>query len=197
MERERQELREFAARLIASRRVAQLDVLREESEPDGSPLFTLLFQQIADDGIRGRPVAIQTRGELAYVEALVIKFLPRYVGEGDPLRGRSLALFRRVFGSGESAESVEPLPAQAHRPTAESRPAHTQPPAATSSAADLHDELWAKFWAIADDPEMAARYGVRVAQVEAPAFRPRPGQIWEIRLDAAGGLNLRCVRAGD
>ncbi|GAF74957.1 unnamed protein product, partial [marine sediment metagenome] len=55
----------------------------------------------------------------------------------------------------------------------------------------IHDELWQRFQDLMDDPALAAEYGVRVVQYEAPAVPLQPGQIWEVTLDAAGGLNLK------
>jgi hypothetical protein len=65
----------------------------------------------------------------------------------------------------------------------------------TSAAAEA--SLWARFWELVDDPELASEYGIRVAQCEAPAVRLQPGQVWEVTLDASGGLNVRKVRDAD
>jgi len=51
--------------------------------------------------------------------------------------------------------------------------------------------LWDRFWNLAEDPSEARQYGVRVAQCEAPGVAVEPGQVWEVTLDAAGGLNLK------
>ena len=41
--------------------------------------------------------------------------------------------------------------------------------------------------------ELAATFGVRVAQCEAPAVAVKPGQAWEVTLDAAGGVNIKRI----
>lgn len=150
-------------------------------DDDGRLVSTLLWQEIGENGVRGRPLALETLGELSYVEAAVIKFAGRHVGEGDEERGVSLVLFRRLFGSGQAPDDAAMLDAEA------------RPPAAAAQPAGLHTELWRKFWQIAEDAALAEQYGVRVAQIEAPAMRLRGGQVWEVTLDAAGGLNLRCL----
>jgi hypothetical protein len=53
--------------------------------------------------------------------------------------------------------------------------------------------MWSLFWRLMDEPPLAEQFGVRVAQCEAPAVVLQSGQIWEVTLDAAGGLNLRLV----
>ena len=51
-----------------------------------------------------------------------------------------------------------------------------------------------RFWELVESRVLAAEYGIRVAQCEAPAVRMKTGQVWEVTLDAPGGLNLKMVR---
>ena len=44
-----------------------------------------------------------------------------------------------------------------------------------------------------DVDRLARQFGVRVAQAEAPSVRVKPGQVWEVTLDSAGGLNLKLL----
>lgn len=184
LERERSQLVDFAERLMASRRVAQVRVTRQVTGETGRPVNSLLWQEIGPSGVIGEPLTLEVIGRLAYFEALVIKFMHRHVGDGDVQRGASLVLFRRVFGDGQVPDSVVLLdrtPLAAAGESAETRA--------------LHGKLWDRFWDLVDDPREAARFGVRVAQIEAPAIPLRPGQVWEVALDAAGGLNV--VRIAD
>jgi len=186
LEQERQHLLDYARRLSASCRVAQVDVVRQRKDEYGRTITTLLWQEIGRNGLRGKPLAIETVGDLVYFEALVIKFDPQLVGEGDPERGTSLALFRRIFGDQQAPESVPDLDRQARPPLPED-----------DRNTVLHEELWRRFWEMVDDPRVARVYGVRVAQCEAPAVPLHAGQIWEVALDAAGGLNLRRMHVLD
>ncbi len=182
LQQERRKLVEYAARLSSARRVAQVDVVRQYRDAAGNPVTALLWQEIGSDGNLGRPVAVEAVGELVYFEALVIKFAQQFVGEGDPERGASLAMFRRIFGDRQAPESVPDLDRMARPPVSDS-----------ASPAALQDELWARFWDMIDDPQLAARYGVRIVQCEAPAVPMKTGQIWEVTLDASGGLNLKRI----
>jgi hypothetical protein len=186
LEEEKQRLEEYAQRLSASRRVAQVDVVKQRVDEHGRTVSTLLWQEIGADGTRGRPLAVEAVGDLVYFESLVIKFEPHYVGQGDAERATSLALFRRIFGECQAPESVPELDRSARPPLDVS-----------SDSAALHDQLWRRFWEMVDDPRVAAEYGVRIAQCEAPAVPLRGGQVWEVMLDAAGGLNLRRIHAAD
>jgi len=181
LEQERRRLLDYVRRLSAWRRVAQVDVIKQRRNERGQTVTTLLWQEIAADGTLGRPVALEAVGDLVYVEALVIKFAHELVGEGDPERGASVALFRRVFGDQQAPESVPEIDRAA------------RPPGDAGRDGQLLAELWARFWDLVENPELAARYGVRVAQCEAPAVRMQLSQIWEVTLDSAGGINLKLL----
>lgn len=185
VEQDRQRLMEFADRLSATRRVAQIDVLSQRRDDAGRVVSTLLWQELAADGTVGRPLTFETIGEQVYVEALVIKFEHQLVGAGDPQRGRSLALFRRVFGDQQMSASVEEID-RGERPSVD----------LPLGADSLHDRLWVLFWRLVDDPALARQYGVRVAQCEAPSVPMHAGDLWEVSLDAAGGLNLKKLLSG-
>lgn len=182
LEREKTELADFARRLGASRRVAQVDVLAQRTDPAGLTHTALRWQQILAGGALGVPEPVEVTGTQVYFESYVIKFDHEKVGTGDPDRGASLCLFRRAFGDRQTPETGAPLER------------NTPPAVATSSTeAAQQAKLWARFFDLVDDPRVAAEYGVRVAQIEAPAVPMRPGEIWELSLDAAGGLNLRKI----
>lgn len=180
LEREKQRLVDFVRRLSASRRVAQLDILDQSADASGRVVTRSRFQQVGGAGVLGEPSEIETLGSQLYVEALILKFDHALVGAGDEQRGESLALFRRAFGDQQAPESGPSLE-RTSPPTTDEKPAMQAE----------HARLWARFWEMADDPKAAAQYGVRVAQLEAPSARVRPGQRWEVSVDAAGGVNLR------
>jgi len=185
LEQERTQLLEYARRLGAARRVAQVDVVRQRKDQLGRTVSTLLWQEIGPDGMLGQPVAVETVGKLVYFESLVLKFQQKYVGEADPVRGASLAMFRRIFGDCQAPDSVLELDRFA------------RPPRSLESEENerLCAELWDKFWEFVEDPRLAEEFGVRVAQCEAPAVPLDAGQTWVLTLDAAGGLNLRRIDA--
>lgn len=174
LQEERTRLVEYAERLTASRRVAQIDVLDRRNDEKSRPITTLRWQEIGEGGALATPQTIEVLGKSAYFEAQVIKFEFQRVREGDPKHGASLAVFRRIFGELEPPEDGDPLP----------------PPRGHSPD---HAELWRRFWEIVNNPKLAAEYGIRVAQCEAPSVPLEPGQTWEVELDAAGGLNVRKI----
>ena len=159
LEQERQRLLDYARRLGTSRRVAQVDVVKQRVNDRGETVSTLLWQEIGREGTLGKPLAVEAVGELVYFESLVIKC--------------------------QAPDSVPELDRRA------------RPPLGRAERDDpLHAELWQRFWEMVDDPQLAEEYGVRVVQCEAPAVPLQAGQVWELTLDAAGGLNLRRIADG-
>lgn len=182
LEQERSRLVEYARRLSASRRVAQVDILDQRTIDSGRSVTTLRWQEIAQDGSLGVPQTIDVFGNTAYFEAMVIKFEHERVGKAEPGHAGSLTLFRKIFGDQQEPASGFKLPDAADPTTASAR-----------EEDPLGNMLWTRFWDFLEDPRIAEQFGIRVAQLEAPAVPVRPGQTWQITLDAAGGLNVQKV----
>ena len=180
LKREKAEMVLYAQRLSAARRVAQVTVVEQYDSAAAGPVTVLHWQQISPSGLLGPREIIEVKGTQVYFEALVIKFEHELVGRATPEHETSLAMFRRAFGERQAPVTGHPLDQTAPIEVA----GQSRPDA-------LHDRLWKRFWRLVDDPMMAAEYGVRVAQCEAPSVVVKPGQIWEVSLDHAGGLNIR------
>ena len=57
--------------------------------------------------------------------------------------------------------------------------------------------MWEHFWELAMDPAAAAAMGVRVAQGETVYKPVRAGRVYELIVDAAGGMSLTPLPADD
>ena len=79
--------------------------------------------------------------------------------------------------------------------TCRSWTANRRTPLSKSRAQEAYS-LWQGFWDLIEDARLREELGVRVAQIEAPAVPLDEGQIWEVTLDAAGGLNLTLKEPG-
>lgn len=197
LEQERADLLAYAQRLSASRRVAQVEVLGQYVDTRGDVVNLLSWQEVDRDGLVGPPLQLMAVGNLVYFEGAVIKFDFEKVGQGAAQRGTSLVLFRRVFGDrqipahGTELDRTPPLLRSADSWPSAARP--SSPPHFAAVSPDFTKRMWALFWNIIADAELARKYDIRVAQIEAPAVPLRSGEVWEVTLDAAGGLNLRRV----
>jgi hypothetical protein len=206
LEKQKEGLLAYAKQLSASRRVAQVDVVRQTVDPSGCRVSELVWREIAPGGSIGPTRSITALGHLVYFEGAVIKFDYEPIGHDAPEQRTSLVLFRRVFGDCQMPMSVAELDRAAPlvtgrategaspTPHASFVPDNVVGPDASMYAGPprrMEADLWALFWRLIDDPRLARSYEVRVAQIEAPAVPVREGDVWEITLDAAGGLNLR------
>ena len=124
---------------------------------------------------------------LAIVDAWSVKFHHDDVAAGHPLRGRTLLLLRRIYSDRMAPIDGYPIDV----------PGAIPPGYAVGEIASFEKRLWEHFWEIATDPRLASAMGVRVAQGEA-VYKPlRVGQVYELIVDAAGGMSLLPLPADD
>ena len=178
------ELRRFVGRLSSESRVADVRILASHPDADGVPLTTVEFAERLGGGRAPRSRVFTVRGREVYFDALVIKFDEDRVKVGDPLRGKSLHLFRRAFGSAQEPRDG---------PLLAGRKPDGVPDVYRGGEAPSPFErrLWARFWHWAAHPDEAAAQGVRVAQIEAVGIRPEVAAAYRITLEHDGGLSIR------
>jgi hypothetical protein len=172
---------EMINRLESTRRVGHLRVLDQTFNDNGGIISTSLeWIELDSDGKELARQAISVPGETVYVDAWSIKFPHDDVAEGHPLRGRTLLLLRRVY-------SDKMTPADG---VAIDTPGAVPPAYAVSEMGEYQQHLWEHFWDLATDSKLARSMGVRVAQGEAVYKPVRRGQVYELVLDAVGGMSL-------
>jgi len=169
------------------RRVARLIVL--DQQRDGAAVTTRVrFEEVDAAGAPlGAPIEATLAGEQVYVDAEVVKFDDERVEAGDPLRGASLVLFRRLFAEGQAPSAGVALDRAGERPRAYGDDV-------ASPAAEFEREIFGRFWELAHDPRRAAAAGVRAAHGEAPSMKVRKGEVYRITARAAGGLTFELDR---
>ena len=94
-------------------------------------------------------------------------------------------LLRRIYS--DQMRPIEGLPIDT--------PGASPPAYAVGGIGKFEQQLWAHFWEIATDPDLADSMGVRVAQGEAVYKPMREGERYELTVEAAGGLTLVPLRA--
>ena len=180
-ERKNEQLKQVIQRLGAESRVADLIVTDQETV-DGKTQTTLLFVEYARDGSTLPAKRFTVDGNVAYVDAMVIKFDGRFVEQNDPLRGRSIALFTRLYGENQPPEKgfrIDP-PNQVPDVYRGEDPV----------VQEFERELWNNFWRLAEDEAYRKEMGVRVAQGEAVWTRFQPDRLYTLTLESNGGLNI-------
>ena len=175
-------------RLNRSRRLAHIHVLDQRADADAEILETdLLFVELDEEGGEIARQEFTLPGEVVFVDAWAVKFHHTEVAEGHPLRGRTLLLLRRIYSDRMAPVDGYPIDV----------PGAIPPGYAVGEIASFEKRLWEHFWQIATDPRLAAAMGVRVAQGEA-VYKPlRTGQVYELIVDAVGGMSLVPLPADD
>jgi hypothetical protein len=181
LQREKEILQAVVERLGDERRVAELLVTGQDKSGD-VPRTDLLFVEYARDGGSLPPRTFTVYGEMVHIDALVIKFQREFVGAGDPLRGRSIALFQRIYGDrtqpAEAPRIDEPGTIPAVYRGADPR------------VTEFETNLWKSFWRLVDDPGYREQMGVRVANGQGVWGPFEPGKLYTVSIESDGGLNL-------
>ena len=175
-----------AARLLlkVNHRAARLEVIEQGPDP-ADPQKTLTRVRFIELDAGGNPIGpsqeFTVEGTRVYLESLVIKFDDTFVEGGDALRGTSVCIFSKMFGENTPAAKGQPIDTVGQRP---------HPYAQGDTIDPWFDELWGSFWDYANDPEAAAKKGVRAMHGEAPWVEARPGGRYSVDLRSSGGLTI-------
>lgn len=183
LEKEKQELQTAVTRLSDEKRVAEV-LVTDQKEDAGLLKTTLLFVEYARDGASLPPKTFTIEGKSAHIDALVIKFDRGLVAANDALRGRSVALFRRIFGDDQPPQKAFVIDEPGSIPDVYR--GGPQP----AEQAKFEKELWQNFWRLAEDGKYRAEKGVRVANGQGIWGPFTTDRLYTITLDADGGLNL-------
>lgn len=180
-ERKTEQLKLVVQRLNAERRVADV-IVTDQQSAGGVTKTTLLFVEYARDGSTLPAKRFTIDGNVAYVDAMVIKFDGKFVEENDPLRGRSIALFTRLYGEKQPPE-------KGHRVDDPNQIPEVYR-GGDPFVMDFERELWTNFWKLADDESYRKAMGVRVAQGEAVYTQFHPDRLYTLTLESNGGMNI-------
>ena len=181
---ERAQALEAAVRLLRhTERRARIIVLDQGPGPDGTLVTRIRFSELDGQGNPlGEPREFEVTGDEVYVDTLVIKFEDEFVSAGDALKGRSLLLFRRIFGDRHR-------PVDAHVLDREGQVPHAY--AAEKAPSAFERELWQQFWMLANDPAEAKRRGIRALHGEAVSTKLRKGGVYAVTFRSTGELSIQ------
>lgn len=181
LEAQKKELEEIVTRLTSERRVAEMLVTTQQAV-NNVPQSEVLFVEYDRSG---QPLPAKTftvRGKMVHVDAMVIKFEHGFVKTDDPLKGKSLALFTKIYGDNQAPADAPSVDEPGQVPQVYRN--------ADNRVTEFERSLWQDFWRLADDASYRQEKGVRVAQGEGPWAPLQPNRLYTLSLEAAGGLNL-------
>lgn len=169
-------------RLSHTRRIAHIEVLDQRRNQTTGEVeeTTLRFVEVDEHGRELGRRDYTIKGGILFIDAWTAKFHHGDVAHGHPLRGRTIVLLRRLYSEHQAPAGGARIDTPGSIPDGY----------AGSDIATFEQQIWKNFWRIADDPELAARFGVRIAQGEV-VYRPiHAGEIYQLHVDAAGGMNI-------
>lgn len=186
LEAKRREIKRLAManRLLkVDRRVAHVEVVDQwRVDGDGELMTKIRFHEVDKNGDPlAEPREFTIRGDVLYVEAWLVKFRDELTEAGDPLRGTSLYLFRRLFSEKQAPEDGFELD------SVDARPAAYRSGTETSA---LEQEIWRDFWSFANDQARRDEEGVRAVHGEAPSMKLRKDKQYKLVLRASDGLSI-------
>lgn len=173
------------ALLKVDHRVARLTVLDQEKRGDKEELYTKVeFVEVNDEGVpfaNDPPRIFEIKGDLVYIDSLVVKFDDKYIEEKDLDRSTSLCIFTRIYGERQQPIEGFPLDRKGTRPTGYAR---------GGRETEFERKIWDDFWEIANDDVKAKELGIRAASGEAPNMRVQKGKSYRVTLRSSGGLSI-------
>jgi hypothetical protein len=177
------ELKERSAmldRLGRNRRIGVVRVLAQEASEGEVESTTLELIELDDDGSELARQEFSVPGDVIFIDAQTVKFDSQDVAGGHPFRGRTLVLLSRIYSDQMAPRTGLPI----------DLPGAVPPGYASETVGRFEQGIWEQFWLLARDPAVAESLGIRVAQGEAVYKPMRTGDIFELQVDAIGGINL-------
>ena len=176
-----QELQEIIQRIGDENRVADV-LVTDQKDVNGITQTSLLFVETARDGSTLPPKSFTVCGKMIHVSAEVIRFDPKYVKEGDPLRGHSIALFTSIYGDQQKPADAQPIDSPGNIPDVYR--------GADPRVSNFELDLWKDFWKLFQDEDYRKQKGV-VATFGQDVWGPfEPNKLYRITLQANGALSL-------
>jgi hypothetical protein len=186
LRRQAEQLQQVVQRLTAEKRVAEIVVTERRADPsDGTPVLSLLFVEYARDGSTLPPRQFVVRGEQVHIDGLVVEFDGELVKAGDPLRGHSIILFEKIYGSAQRPGEGTPIDAPGRIPDLY---ALSDP-----SLKKFETDLWDNFWKLAADENLRREKGVKLANGKSVYGPFVPDRLYTITLDASGKMSCEAT----
>jgi hypothetical protein len=186
----------FANRMLKlNYQLAKIRMPDQYKDPDTGEMVSVVeFWELNEDGRpvypdpknpeEPNPTKVQTvriRGKQAFIQGLAVKFDDKFVEEGDPLRGTAMFAFKSIFGENDKPSEGKPLYSKRTQPTAYFR---------GSKPTEFEEEIWGKFWDIANDPQRMEKLGVTALHGQSPSMELRKGNTYIVKLRSTGDVSI-------
>jgi uncharacterized protein YxeA len=175
-------LKKVIERLEADSRIAEVLVTNVAfDETTGKKFTTIKFLEYDTKGRPTQPRYFTFPGNIIQFQSLVIRFSDSYVIRNDPLRGKSIYLFWKVFmldGANTKEFEITKINDVPEGYKIE------------GGSLSFEERLWQKFWKYALNSDEAKKNGIKNAQIEAPGTIFVPGTLYTIKIEHDGGMRI-------
>ena len=177
---ENHELNKAIKNLTAEEQIGYATLQSQQHDENGELQSTIRFVQTA----ASKPKEIVSEqqftisGNIIHFDALIVKFTNEFVKDG---KARSLYLWRRVYGEGNSPSSGELIEVPGNAP--ERYYSITK-----SLKMKDSDIFWEAIWDLANDPEQLSQYGITAVYGNAIYSRLQKDQITLFKISPTGQI---------
>jgi hypothetical protein len=172
-------------------RIARVRVIDQQDNPDtGRPRTEVEFFEVNEEGapINDRRQKFVIDGDRVYVECLLAKFDDKYIEANDLDRRTAICLFQRIFGEHQEPQDGYEIDQVGSAPTSYAR---------GGEMSEFEKRIWKDFWTLANDPQEAAKLGIRAVHADAPSLRVKKGGLYELELRTTGDFTFRRLSEPD
>lgn len=182
LESETLRLKTYLKLLEYTERRAQLEVIDQTRDATGETINKLRFTELdPQGGVVGAQRVFEIKGDEVYVDTLVIKFEDHFVEAGDPLKGKALLLFRRIFTNRVKPDDGYVLDRNGAPPEIY---------AGKTAPSPFEQDLWTRFWTVANSEELAKQSGVKAMHGQSVYGRLVPNMVYTLLMRSTGELIL-------
>ena len=177
---ENHELNKAIKNLTAEEQIGYATLQSQARDATGQLQSTVRFVQTA----AGKPKEIVSEqlftitGDVIHFDALIVKFNNQYVQDG---KGRSLYLWRRIYGEANSPASGELIELPGDAPERY----HSITKSLRMKDSDI---FWEAIWELANAPEQLSKYGITAVFGNAIYSRMKEGQITLFKISPTGQI---------
>lgn len=186
LEAEALRLKTYVKLLEYTERRAQLEVVSQTKDASGETVNKLRFTELdPQGGVVGAQRELEIKGDEVYVDTLIIKFEDHFVEQGDPLKGKALLLFRRIFTNRVKPDEGYVLDRNGVPPEIY---------ASQAAQGTFERDLWTRFWAVANNEHLAKESGVKAMHGQAVYGRLAPNMVYTLLMRSTGEVILPAPR---
>jgi len=179
---EKRELEQIVTRLSTENRVADILVSHQETDEKGVKHTTLLFVEYDKQSVPLPARSFTIAGDVAHIDAIVIKFERGFVADNDALRGHSIALSTRIYGDHQNPADAAMIDTLGKIPDVYR--------SADPHVTEFEMSLWNDFWKLYEDGSFRQAKGVRALGGHGLWGPFKPERLYTITLESAGGLSM-------